>query len=211
MQISRFQFITNTYIAIPQHVQVQKAYEAGIDWVQVRMKDMPAETMAKEIDLCMQIANAHQVQLILNDYVSLAKDYDLDGVHLGQKDTTIAEARNTLGEDKIIGGTANTLAEVQALLDEAKVDYIGVGPLRFTNTKKVLSPILGLEGYASLLKEIINPQNIPIIAVGGIEVKDIEPLFDVGVYGIAFSNLFLNHPNPQQLIHQLTSIQNSYV
>ena len=86
-------------------------------------------------------------------HVELVKKIHADGVHLGKKDMPVAEARKMLGKDFIIGGTANTFEDVK-MHYEAGADYIGCGPFRFTTTKKNLSPILGLEGYRSIVSQM---------------------------------------------------------
>jgi len=105
-----------------------------------------------------------------------------------------------LGNHKIIGGTANTLEDVLQRATE-DCDYIGLGPFRFTSTKENLSPILGLEGYRDILSKL-QEQNIPIpvYAIGGIELSDIENLINTGLHGIAVSGLITESP---QLITQL--------
>ena len=111
---------------------------------------------------------------ILNDRVELAALIGADGVHLGKNDMSPMEARSILGPQAIIGGTANTFDDILRLIDES-VDYIGLGPFRFTSTKKNLSPVLGIEGYAhifQLCKE--HNINIPIVAIGGLDKSDFK-------------------------------------
>ncbi|MNE76174.1 Thiamine-phosphate synthase [compost metagenome] len=121
--------------------------------------------------------------------MEIAKEIDADGVHLGLTDTSVAEARKILGPTKIIGGTANTLDDVLQRIEE-KCDYVGLGPFRFTTTKEKLSPILGLEGYKQIVSELTGRQvSIPIYAIGGIELIDLEDLKHTGVYGVAVSGI----------------------
>jgi thiamine-phosphate pyrophosphorylase len=110
------------------------------------------------------------------------------GVHLGKTDMPPAEARRILGDGFIIGGTANTFEDIRRLTDEG-VDYIGLGPFRFTATKKNLSPILGLEGYKDILSRCRAAGiALPVLAIGGITVDDIPALMQTGVSGIAVSS-----------------------
>jgi thiamine-phosphate pyrophosphorylase len=97
---------------------------------------------------------------------------------------TAEMARKSLTSWQIIGGTANTIQDCNALISE-KVAYIGLGPFRFTTTKKQLSPVLEYNGYMTLI-EALNAA-VPIIAVGGITLKDIPKIMETGVYGIAAS------------------------
>ena len=102
-----------------------------------------------------------------------------------------SEARKIVG-DITIGGTANSWEDI-LYLAEQKVDYIGLGPFRFTSTKENLSPILGIEGYDLLLQKMKNAKiDIPVLAIGGIELEDIPYIMDIGVWGIAVSGLLTN-------------------
>jgi thiamine-phosphate pyrophosphorylase len=136
----------------------------------------------------MKTCRDHNVKLIINDNVELAKTIGSDGVHLGKSDMNPADARKILGENVIIGGTANTFEDIERLAKQ-NVNYIGLGPFRFTSTKKNLSPVLGLEGYENILKQCrANGIRIPVIAIGGITVADVNTLTSIGLYGIAVSS-----------------------
>ena len=101
-----------------------------------------------------------------------------------------------LGDDFIIGGTANTFEDVRAHY-EAGANYIGCGPFRFTTTKKGLSPILGFEGYISICSQMkAEGINLPIVAIGGITAEDIPMIMQTGVTGIALSGAVLNADDP---------------
>lgn len=179
---------------------IQQACEAGVRWVQLRMKNISDEK-AREIALKSQaICKEFGATFILNDRVELAKEINADGVHLGLSDMSIAEARSILG-NKIIGGTANTLEDVQQRIEE-KVDYIGLGPFRFTSSKEKLSPTLGVEGYQTILNEVQQTAP-PIIAIGGIEPKDISSLFSIGVFGIAVASIINYSENKKEIVQQL--------
>ena len=100
-----------------------------------------------------------------------------------------------LGENKIIGGTANTITDVLQRIDEP-CDYIGLGPLRFTPTKEKLSPVLGFEGYQTIIDEL-NERTIEIpkiFAIGGVIFNDIELLQQIGIYGVAVSGQITSQP-----------------
>ena len=104
---------------------------------------------------------------------------------------TAREARQLLGEGKIVGGTANRLEDIREhYLGGA--DYIGLGPYRYTTTKMKLSPILGLEGYQQMMRALVaDGMEIPVMAIGGIGLADVGPLLEAGVYGVAFSGLLV--------------------
>ena len=139
--------------------------------------------IAKEVK---SVCDKYQTILIINDNAEIAKEIDADGVHLGKNDMSVAEARAILGKDKIIGGTANTVEDIE-YLQSAGVDYIGLGPYKFTETKKNLNSIVGLQGYSAMLQ--FYNSTIPVIAIGGIQLEDVQPLMNTGVYGIAVSSV----------------------
>ena len=110
-----------------------------------------------------------------------------DGVHLGKNDMPVAEARKILGPSRTIGATANTFADIEKAV-AAGADYIGLGPFRFTVTKRNLSPVLGLEGYSSIMKKCAEAGiSVPVVAIGGITAEDIDGIMETGVAGIAVS------------------------
>ena len=118
-----------------------------------------------------------------------------DGVHLGLNDMSIPEARNILGKTKIIGGTP-TLLKILLQKTAEGCDYIGLGPFRYTKTKRNLSPILGIEGYRTILEKTKAKNiDIPIYAIGGILLDDIESLIETGIHGIAVSSLITKNDN----------------
>ena len=108
----------------------------------------------------------------------------------------VDEARRFLGEGFLIGGTANTIEDVRRI-HRASADYIGCGPFRYTETKKNLSPILGLAGYEEIMKTMRDEAiTIPLCAIGGITLADVANIMSVGVDGIAVSGAVLNAADP---------------
>lgn len=168
------------------------ACEAGVRWIQLRIKEGDDFEWEKEAVEIVEVCREYDATIIINDRVDIAARMMADGVHLGKSDMDPLEARALLGEKAIIGATANTFSDVQ-LLVKKEVDYIGLGPFRFTETKKDLSPVLGIEGYQLILQQI-NKTGIktPVYAIGGIVEKDIQPLMETGVSGIVVSGLITN-------------------
>lgn len=194
--MAHVQFITHTSARYTYADSARLALAGGCRWIQLRMKDAQREeiiaTAAEILPLCREVG----ATFILDDHVELVELTGADGVHLGKNDMPIAEARRQLGHNKIIGGTANTFEDILAHA-EAGADYIGCGPFRFTTTKKNLSPILGLEGYARIV-ELMRQNNIslPIVAIGGIAFEDIPAILQTGVTGIALSGSVLRADDP---------------
>jgi len=150
-----------------------------------------------------RLCREHDAVFIIDDDVALVKQIHADGVHLGKNDMPISEARSILGQDFIIGGTANTFADVKAHY-EAGADYIGCGPFRFTTTKKGLSPVLGLEGYRSIVEQMkAEGINLPIVAIGGITEQDVTDIMQTDVSGIAVSGAVLNADNPIEAMRRI--------
>ena len=108
-----------------------------------------------------------------------------------------------LGEDFIIGGTANTFEDIERLASQG-ADYIGCGPFRFTTTKKNLAPVLGLEGYRDIIENMRRAGiDIPVVAIGGITASDIDDILATGVKGIAVSGSVLTAENPVAMMRTL--------
>lgn len=194
--MAHVQFITHTSARHTYADSARLALAGGCRWIQLRMKDAQREeiiaTAAEILPLCREVG----ATFILDDHVELVELTGADGVHLGKNDMPIAEARRQLGHNKIIGGTANTFEDILAHA-EAGADYIGYGPFRFTTTKKNLSPILGLEGYARIVEQMHqNNISLPIVAIGGIAFEDIPAILQTGVTGIALSGSVLRADDP---------------
>ena len=190
------QFITHSNNRYGYVDGARLALEGGCRWVQLRMKEATeAEFMAAAAEIG-RLCKEHGATFVLDDHVEWVEKTGADGVHLGKNDMPIDEARKILGSDKIIGGTANTFEDVERLYRQG-ADYIGCGPFRFTTTKKNLSPILGLEGYQRIVKQMHDANiNLPIVAIGGIKAEDIPAIMQTGVTGIAVSGAVLDAKNP---------------
>lgn len=184
VQLSKLHYISQGKTPKEHLENIQKACTYGAELVQLRLKDLSPEQVLKAAEEAREITTHFHAQLIINDYYKIAKEVKADGVHLGKNDSSPTVAKKYLGEYYIVGGTANTLQDCEALIAE-KVDYIGLGPFRFTKTKYNLSPIIGYKGYRSILEEL--KAETPIIAVGGITLHDVPEILGTGVYGIAAS------------------------
>ncbi|VTP95440.1 thiamine phosphate synthase [Sphingobacterium daejeonense] len=194
--LERIQYISDGFDYNDQIENVKNALDNGIQWVQLRWKTYPATNELHNLAYNIKkLCQEYKATYIINDHVSLAKEMDADGIHLGLNDESIDSAKNILGESKIFGGTANTYEDVIRRQREG-CDYIGLGPMRFTPTKKKLSPILGLEGYKNICNKIKAGKIVtpPIFAIGGLEENDIQKLIHIGIYGIAVSSLIKRNP-----------------
>ncbi|WP_295438911.1 thiamine phosphate synthase [uncultured Prevotella sp.] len=190
------QFITHSNTRYDYVEGARLALEGGCRWIQLRMKD------AQEVDFLLAakqigaMCKEYGATFILDDHVEWVGITGADGVHLGKNDMPVDEARNQLGPNRIIGGTANTFEDVERLWRQG-ANYIGCGPYRFTTTKKNLSPVLGLDGYRHIISKMkAHDINIPVVAIGGILQPDIKDVMATGVSGIAVSGAILNAENP---------------
>ncbi|MFD2942795.1 thiamine phosphate synthase [Flavobacterium notoginsengisoli] len=200
---SKLQYISQGETIETQLYNIHQALNAGCTWVQMRFKNQTAKdtfTLAEAVKL---LCEEYLATFIVNDDLHLAEQIAADGVHLGLTDTKIDEARALLGSTKIIGGTANTFEDIQNHVQNG-CDYIGLGPFRFTATKEKLSPILGLSGYFDILQKIKkNKIEIPVYAIGGITLRDLNPLMETGIHGIAVSGIITESLEKEKLVQQL--------
>ena len=182
---------------------IRLALKGGIKWVQLRMKDATEDEIISVGTEVRKLCDQYGATFIIDDHVELVHKLKADGVHLGKNDMPIAEARNILGKDIIIGGTANTFEDIAAHY-QATANYIGCGPFRFTTTKKGLSPTLGLEGYRNIMTKVKEAGiNIPVVAIGGITAEDIPDIMQTGISGIALSGAILRAENPIEEINRI--------
>lgn len=187
--ISTLHYISQSSPAASHTENIQTACEAGCNWIQLRIKQA-TETAILPIALRVKkICEQYGAALIINDYPAIAVEVGAAGVHVGKNDMTVAAARRITGPDMIIGGTANTTADIlQHVQDGA--NYVGLGPFRFTTTKQNLSPVLGLTGYTAIMEQLQQEGvSIPVIAIGGILLPDIAAIIQTGIHGIAVSGL----------------------
>ena len=204
------QFITHFTEQYSYLDSVRIALEGGCRWVQLRMKDVDEAHLYPIALQAQQMCREYSATFIIDDHVEIVKKVKADGVHLGKLDMPIAEARKILGDDYIIGGTANTFEDVKAHY-EAGADYIGCGPFRYTTTKSNLSPILGLEGYRSIVCQMKEAGiHLPIVAIGGITKEDIPSLMETGITGIALSGSILRAENPIEEMKEIVNQEGVY-
>ena len=197
------QFITHETETVGYVEGARMALEGGCRWIQLRMKDASDDEVRKAAAEIQPMCKAHDAIFLLDDRVELAKELKADGVHLGKNDMPVDEARRVLGEEFIIGGTANTFDDIERLSRQG-ADYIGCGPFRFTTTKKNLAPVIGIEGYRDIIEKMKAAGiDLPVVAIGGITAYDIDDILATGVRGIAVSGTVLRAENPVAMMKQI--------
>jgi len=159
---------------------IEEATDEGVTLVQLRGKKLRTREFLELALKASGFLGAKNIPLIINDRIDIALSCNAAGVHLGQQDLPLLYARKILGENKLIGITINTAKEAMAA-EERGADYLGVGPVFFTTTKKELKPLLGLEGLRAIKEKV----KIPILAIGGINPDNAGDVIATGVEGIA--------------------------
>ncbi len=190
--------------------EVQMVLEGGCKWIQLRLKDATDEEFRQIALEIIPICRENEAFLVFDDRVELAIEMGVHGVHLGKNDMDPKLARETMGAEAIIGVTANTTEDILSLrgLD---VDYVGLGPYRFTTTKHKLSPILGIDGYADIMTNIHDAGvRLPVVAIGGIAIDDIPMLMQTGINGIAVSGSIINADDPVEYTRRVITMLNDY-
>lgn len=190
------QFITHTTPRYDVCAGAAEALRGGCRWIQLRMKEAPVGEVIAAGRRLRQLCDDYGARLIIDDHVEAVAATGADGVHLGRHDMAPDEARRLLGPERTIGGTANTFEDIGRLV-ACGVDYIGLGPFRFTETKRNLSPVLGEEGYRTIMARCRERgYTTPVVAIGGITDADIPAIMACGVAGIALSGALLRADDP---------------
>lgn len=165
--------------------QVRALCEAGAPWIQLRMKGASLSEWQAAASVSAEICRKHGALLIVNDSVEVALAAGAHGVHLGKLDLDWCEARRLVGPGMILGGTVNNAEDAVRARSCACLDYVGVGPLRFTTTKRMLAPVLGLEGVGGLAHLL---GELPAWVIGGVVPGDLPALRRLGAAGAAVSS-----------------------
>ncbi|HVZ38897.1 MAG TPA: thiamine phosphate synthase [Candidatus Kapabacteria bacterium] len=180
--IGRLHVITDTVLQnrFTHRELAALAIRGGADTIQYRSKSASVRTLLEEAAAVRDVCREHGVTFIVNDRVDIALAVDADGVHLGRSDMPVETARRLLGPDRIVGGTVRNgehLREAERL----GADYVGLGPVFETGSKRVDHEVLGLD----LVREVCRHARIPVIAIAGITISTAAAVMAAGVYGIA--------------------------
>lgn len=163
-----------------------KVLRAGVKWVQYRDKEKSRREIYEEAIRLRKLIKDFNAVLIVNDYADIALAVDADGVHLGQDDLPIEEARKIMGSNKIIGISTHSLEQAKEA-EKGGADYIGFGPIFRTTTKDA-----GIPKGTDMLKEIKRQVHIPVVAIGGINIENIRSVLDTGVDAVAIASAILS-------------------
>lgn len=210
MKLPRIQYITHPDENFDELSWVHRLHENGVNWIQLRIKE---DDFVQRFPLRHFLATFHEIAdkmrvvtealgmlLTINDEAEVARFSNADGLHIGQEDMMPNAALEQLQAGGILGGTANSVLEIQRF-NEVPMSYFGVGPYRSTTTKSTLKPVLGLEGYQTII-DFLRTENreVPVYAIGGILASDVNDILATGVYGIAVSGAFFKEKHSSESI-----------
>ena len=176
---------------------VEQAILGGCSVVQLREKECDTKEFFQMAKGIKQVTDKYNIPLIINDRIDIMLAVDAAGVHLGQEDMPLKEARRIIGENKIIGVSAHNLTEARKAWEEG-ADYLGVGAIYPTTTKvkTVITPV-------SVLSEICKSVPIPVNAIGGLNTDNSDVLSDVDIDGICVVSAIMKSDNPYLAAHSL--------
>lgn len=213
---NRLMFITHPVSKYTECDEVRMVLKGGCNWIQVRMKEgLVKETVDAICGICQEECE-REIDLCIDDDINSALACCATAVHLGKNDIPVSAAWDIVEQQHapkrrfFVGATANTFSDIQKAVNEG-ASYIGLGPYRFTETKKNLSPILGIDGYRKIVRQCRESGIlIPIFAIGGIELEDVKELMQTGIDGIAVSGAIINAPNPEVMTRLFLQEINRY-
>lgn len=178
---------------------IEEAIKGGTTIVQIREKNIETLDFYNLALKVKKITSKYNIPLIVNDRIDIALAIEADGVHVGQSDMPANVARKLIG-DKILGVSAATVEEARKA-EEDGADYIGTGAVFQTSTKKDATSISKEE-----LKNIINSINIPVVAIGGINLENAEELKNTGISGFSVVSAIMESDNPKIASEKLLNI-----
>lgn len=184
---------------------VKEALEGGATFLQIREKNLAYPEFVKLATEVKAVTDAYHIPYVVDDDVELAKEIDADGVHIGQSDLALVEARRVLGPDKIIGVSAHSVAEAMEA-EKNGADYLGVGSVFNTSTK------LDAEAVSkATLKAICEAVSIPVVAIGGIQKDNMLQLKGTKVDGVAVVSAIFAAPDIEKAAKELRSVAEELV
>lgn len=195
--ISRFHCLTQDLPDRSHIEQAEIACSNGANWIQYRCMSKSDEDMLAELHQIAAICDDWGATLIVANHYHLLDQADIQGVHIEDLNADLQAIREMITDEKTLGASATTIERILQLQQSGVVDYCGYGPFAHTDTKANNFPLLGFAGYRNLQK---NPIEIPIIAVGGIQLADVEHLMETGIDGIAISSAINKSPDPTQAV-----------
>jgi thiamine-phosphate pyrophosphorylase len=202
--ISKFHYLTQDLAHRSHAEQTQIACEAGANWIQYRCLSKTDEEMIPEIHLVASICDDWGATLILTDHYHLLDKVDAEGVHVEDMQADFTAIREIITDEKTLGASANSFEDIRRIALSGVVDYVGCGPFALTETKPNEYPLLGFEGYREITAQMAESElNLPLLAVGGIKVADVDALLETGIFGIAVSAAVNMSADPAEAFREI--------
>ncbi len=177
-----------------------------VAFVQLRMKDMPKEDVLRTAERLKAITAGTSTKLIINDDPWVATRSRADGVHVGQSDLPYAEARKIVGEKAIVGVSTHNRRQTSAAR-ALRPDYIGIGPVFATPTKKIADPPIGIEG----MKAMLRLASVPAVALGSITTRNLPEILEAGARNFAMVRPVNQSREPQKVLREITRIYRAFI
>ncbi len=178
------------------HAMLEAMLRGGIDIVQLRAKDLSPDRILELARGLHPLSREKGVPFIINDHPALGAEAGVEGVHVGQDDLSVAEARRLAGAGKIVGLSTHSLAQATAAVDSAP-DYIGFGPLFATLTKPDYVPI-GTEDIAAVHRQV----DLPVFCIGGIKKENLPAVLEAGARRVVIVSGILTAPEPAGYVQE---------
>lgn len=175
--------------------------EAGVDVIQLRDKEATTAMLLETARLLLDVTRSHGALMIVNDRVDVAVAIGADGVHLGDEDMPIGPARKMIGEAAIIGASAKRLVDCERVIEEG-ADYIGLGTVFSTPSKDDAGDPIGTGEVARVCGAV----DVPVIAIGGIDLSTAESVVAAGVQGFAVISAVWGAEDPKAAVSSLSEI-----
>ncbi len=180
---------------------VASAIRGGVSCVQIREKNCSTRKFIKEAKELKKLLTPHSIPLIVNDRIDVALAVEADGIHLGQTDMLVTDARRIVGRNMIIGISAESLDDAIKAENQG-ADYLGLSPVFATSTKTDTAPPLGLRGIAEIRSRV----TIPLVGIGGINSSNARDVIEAGADGIAVVSAIVAAHIPEQAARNLLEL-----
>ncbi len=177
-----------------------------IAFVQLRMKDVPLRTVVETAERMRKITSGTDTKLIINDTPDIAKAVHADGVHIGQGDMPYLKAREIVGPDAIIGISTHSQAQMLSAC-ALSPQYVGMGPVYATPTKKNPDPTIGLEG----MKRMLSSASVPAVAIGGITLENLRLVLAAGAKNFCMVRPITQSQNPRRILKEVLAVSADYL
>jgi thiamine-phosphate pyrophosphorylase len=195
--------VTDSSLALGRPIRkiVEAAIRGGVTIVQYREKNAPSRQMISQAEGLMELCRANHIPFIVNDRVDVALAVGADGVHVGQDDMPAALVRKLIGPEKIIGVSAEGVAQAQVAALEG-ADYVGASPIFATPTKPDAPPPIGALG----LKAITRGCTVPVVAIGGLNAKNAESMIRAGASGVAVVSAIMSAEDVESATREIRRV-----